>query len=85
MNESDFESWYTNLYNLPRVGMETLTITLPDTDLSYLMDVSDKGFTPLFDDPKEYRSIHEKFREFVTKFGSSTRCTKVYLCESEQK
>ena len=85
LDNMDMETWYTSLYNLPRIGMEVLTVTLPNTNLSYLMDVADKGFTPLFDDPKQHKTAHEQFRELVAKFGSSTRCVRVYLCESEQK
>jgi hypothetical protein len=77
-------SWYEGLYRLPNATPNILKFVIPGTNLEYLMDKADKAITPLFDDPKEYRAIHVMFRQLVNEMFNKTRCTRVYLCKSEQ-
>lgn len=76
--------WYESLYRLPTVKPNVLKFVIPGTNLEYFMDKADKAITPLFDDPKEFKAIHLMFRQLVNEMYNKTRCTRVYLCTSEQ-
>ena len=77
-------NWYESLYRLPTTKPNVLNFVIPGTNLEYRMDKADKAITPLFDDPREFKAIHLMFRQLVNEMYNKTRCTRVYLCKSEQ-
>ena len=85
MDDEHLEQWFRDLVKQQqRAGRQQDVVTLPDTDLTYRLDVTDWKVIPLFTDPGDFKPQHEQFRKVARYFpfpkGGGYA---MYPCETE--